>query len=122
MSAEALFACMPSKGILGTPFLADNVLAEGPYGCTNWKTLPGVENVAPTRGRENPYMSSLGGALFEQAFWPCLYDTTVRDFVSLESSDHVKHGFVGFLFDKAGFGEPCQAMNWIGYHYFQYGY
>ena len=25
-------------------------------------------------------------------------------------------------FDNAGFGEPTQANNWVGYNYFQYGY
>ena len=98
-SAKVLFACMPTKGTSGHPFLADNVLAEGPYGRTKCPTLPWVENAAPAgrTSRENPYMSSIGAALFEQGFWPCLSNTVVKDFVNLESSDRAKHGFMAFL-------------------------
>jgi len=123
-SVECLLAKMPSKGAGNIPFLPHHVLGEGPHGQTDWRSLPGVENVAPPQDRgfrEIPYMASLGAALFDQVFWECIQNTSIQDFINPESSDRAKIGFVSFIFDKAGCGRPCNQNRWIGWNYFQYG-
>ena len=58
---ECLLAKMPNKGAGNLPFLPHHVLDEGPHGQTDWRSLPGVENVAPPQDEDD--LESYGGAV-----------------------------------------------------------